>query len=182
MRYFTSDLHFGHRNIIDYAKRPFSSTHEMDEHYIRMWNNKVRSNKDIVYVLGDFSMLGREKTREILKRLNGRKILIIGNHDDQTPRKHFEDGWYDVYQYKYIELGGYKVLLTHKPPEEWSFIRKVYNIFSKITKDIVLCGHVHTMFFIRDNVINVGIDNCESLFSEHDILNIVEEYLYGLDN
>ena len=52
--YFTSDLHFGHKNIIRYDHRPFSSVQEMDAELIRRWNNKVK-DEDLVYILGDVS-------------------------------------------------------------------------------------------------------------------------------
>ena len=53
MRYFISDTHFNHKNVIKYDKRPFDSLEEMEWEIIKRWNNTV-SNKDIVYHLGDF--------------------------------------------------------------------------------------------------------------------------------
>ena len=50
--FFTSDLHFGHENVIKFDERPFNSVEEMDEELIKRWNNKVGKG-DIVYVLGD---------------------------------------------------------------------------------------------------------------------------------
>ena len=50
--FFTSDLHFGHTNVITLDKRPFSSVEEMDEELIKRWNKKVGKG-DLVYVLGD---------------------------------------------------------------------------------------------------------------------------------
>ena len=53
MTYFTSDLHFGHENILRFDKRPFSSIKEHDEELIKRWNAKVKPG-DTVYILGDF--------------------------------------------------------------------------------------------------------------------------------
>ncbi|MBQ7840789.1 MAG: metallophosphoesterase [Lachnospiraceae bacterium] len=79
--FFIADLHFGDSNIIRYENRPFSSAEEMDACLIENWNRCV-SAQDTVYVLGDFSAFGSsEKDREILRRLQGIKILIMGNHD-----------------------------------------------------------------------------------------------------
>ena len=79
--FFTRDLHFGHANAIKFDNRPFTSVEEMDEELIRRWNNKVASG-DLVYVLGDIIWKPQtEEAVEILKRLNGQKILIKGNHD-----------------------------------------------------------------------------------------------------
>ena len=59
--FFTSDLHFGHKNIIRFDNRPFSTVEEMDEALIRNWNAKV-SDEDTVYVLGDISWYNDAKT------------------------------------------------------------------------------------------------------------------------
>lgn len=79
--FFTSDLHFGHENVIRFDNRPFNTVEEMDEEMIKRWNTKVGKG-DIVYVLGDF--IWKAATNEavsIIRRLNGQIILIKGNHD-----------------------------------------------------------------------------------------------------
>lgn len=92
-----SDTHFGHANILTFLNadgsklRPFSSLEEMHDVMIENWN-KVVSPQDKVYHLGDVAIPRRGL--EVLKKLNGRKILIRGNHDifklkDYTP--YFED-------------------------------------------------------------------------------------------
>ena len=79
--FFTSDLHFGHENIIRFDNRPFKTVEEMDAELIKRWNNKV-SKEDLVYVLGD--MIWKTENNEahkLIKSLNGQIILIKGNHD-----------------------------------------------------------------------------------------------------
>lgn len=79
--FFTSDLHFGHENVLKFDNRPFQTVEEMDEELIRRWNNKVGKG-DLVYVLGD--MIWKTETNEaaaLIKKLNGQIILIKGNHD-----------------------------------------------------------------------------------------------------
>lgn len=79
--FFTSDLHFGHQNIIRFDNRPFKNVEEMDEELIRRWNEKVEKD-DLVYVLGDLFWNGDcNFVQNTLKRLNGQIILIKGNHD-----------------------------------------------------------------------------------------------------
>ena len=79
--FFISDLHFGHENVIRFDNRPFASVNEMDDELIRRWNAKVNKD-DAVYVLGDFIWKSRNGDAHILLRsLNGRIILIKGNHD-----------------------------------------------------------------------------------------------------
>lgn len=78
--WFTSDTHFGHKNILEYEKvaRPFATIEEMHEVMIDRWNSVVAVN-DIVYHLGDFCF-GRHWLA-IAKRLKGKKKLVMGNHD-----------------------------------------------------------------------------------------------------
>jgi len=79
--FFTSDLHFGHENVIRFDNRPFASVEEMDAELIRRWNDKVACG-DLVYVLGD--MIWNTKGDDavtLIKSLNGQIILIKGNHE-----------------------------------------------------------------------------------------------------
>jgi calcineurin-like phosphoesterase family protein len=76
-RWFTSDLHLGHENIIKYCNRPFKSVDEMDNVLIDNWN-KVVKEFDTVYCLGDFCMKNRQK---YLERLNGYTYFLKGSHD-----------------------------------------------------------------------------------------------------
>lgn len=79
--FFTSDLHFGHENVIEFDGRPWNTVEEMNEELIKRWNNRVEKG-DIVYVLGD--LIWKTMTNDaasLIKRLNGQIILIKGNHD-----------------------------------------------------------------------------------------------------
>jgi calcineurin-like phosphoesterase family protein/uncharacterized protein (DUF433 family) len=81
--YFTADSHFGHVNIIDHCKRPFGSVDEMTEAMIERWNAIVGPHDD-VWHLGDVAYrMKPEPLERVFRRLNGRKHLIIGNHDDK---------------------------------------------------------------------------------------------------
>ena len=79
----TSDTHFGHENIIKSCNRPFSNVEEMNEALIKNWNGVVKDG-DTVWHLGDVMMGDRGKMPYILPRLNGKKYLIPGNHDNYT--------------------------------------------------------------------------------------------------
>ena len=100
-RFLISDTHFGHTNT--WAKftredgsplRPFQSTEDMDETMVENWNRVVRP-KDTVYHLGDVVIARRNL--ETVKRLNGRKILIRGNHDIFRDKDYYEAGFEQIH-------------------------------------------------------------------------------------
>ena len=101
-----------HANIIRYCSRPFTSVEEMDETIIERWN-KVVGLHDIIYVLGDFALTGKDRIIEIGKRLNGKKNLILGNHDGASIRTYHEAGFEFVS--KYPILFHDFILLSHNP-------------------------------------------------------------------
>ncbi len=81
--WFISDTHFGHKNILKLDEEQgslWSNIHERDEELIERWNEKV-AKEDEVFHLGDFAFLSQKQTTMIAERLNGRKYLMLGNHD-----------------------------------------------------------------------------------------------------
>ena len=79
MIYFTADTHFGHANIVRMCERPYPDVDTMNEAMIAAWNERVHGN-DTVYIVGDMFLRCADPER-ILKRLKGKKRLIVGNHD-----------------------------------------------------------------------------------------------------
>lgn len=100
MIYITADLHFDDDNIRRMEREEFKDVTEMNEIMVKNWNSKVTDN-DIVYVLGDF---GNTKW---LDKLNGDKILIVGDHDNVC------GNWTKVYD-KPIIVDDYWIL-SHRP-------------------------------------------------------------------
>lgn len=82
--FFTSDLHFYHKNIIDFCSRPFENVEHMNAMLITYWNAVVKPGDDVI-IAGDF-IFSRDldKLETILNQLNGNKFLILGNHDYQN--------------------------------------------------------------------------------------------------
>jgi calcineurin-like phosphoesterase family protein len=131
--FLVSDTHFGHAGVCrfthqdtDVKIRPWTNPDEMDEDMVRMWNETVKPT-DKVYHLGDVVI--NRKALGIMRRLNGDKVLIRGNHDifrDEEYREHFR------------ELRAYHVMngmiLSHIPVHEESLGRFGVNIH----------GHLHT--------------------------------------
>ena len=156
MKYFTSDLHFGHKNIIKYEDRPFSSVEEMEECIIYKWNNKVSKN-DEVYILGDFGFVNGKKANELLDRLNGRKFLIRGNHDSFLKDKKFDKTKFEwIKDYARIKDGDNIICMFHYPIAVWD---------EQHHGSIHLYGHVHSnkdnhhpLIVHLDNAYNVGCD------------------------
>ena len=112
--FFVADTHFGGENIRRYENRPFETALEMDEKLIENWNQVVNA-EDTVYVLGDFSdYLNEEKDRTILARLNGTKVLVMGNHDrHRTPDKWRELGFAECSPWQIVYKNFY--MLSHEP-------------------------------------------------------------------
>ena len=81
--YVIADLHFGHENLVskEDGRTQFDSIQEHDDFIVDNWNSVVR-DKDRVFVLGDVCF-GRVRNDSFsnLSRLNGEKVLIMGNHD-----------------------------------------------------------------------------------------------------
>lgn len=143
--YFTSDLHFDHANIIKYCNRPFNNVEEMNYKLIENWNSVVNHN-DTVYVIGDFCMSSRSK--KYLSQLNGRKILILGNHDKQASLSH---GWAEIHNYLEITYNKQFIVMCHYAFKVWN--RSHYGSWN-------IYGHSHGS--LPDDpyalAIDVGID------------------------
>lgn len=124
--WFTSDTHFGHRNIIKYCDRPFKDTDHMDEVLIANWN-KVVAPTDKVFHLGDVALGSIERSLPKVGRLNGTKILSVGNHDrlfsgySDNHRARFLPEYLSVFSQVWDEsgsvivLGGERFVISHFP-------------------------------------------------------------------
>ena len=130
--FLVSDTHFGHAGVCRFVRndgvtklRPWDTAEEMDEFMVAAWNERVRPT-DKVYHLGDVVI--NRRALAIMRRLNGDKVLIRGNHDifkDEDYREHFR------------ELRAYHVMngmiLSHIPIHSESLGRFGVNIH----------GHLH---------------------------------------
>lgn len=134
MIYFISDLHFGHKNILKYDNRPFFTITEHDNTIIQNWNDTV-NDKDTVYILGDVSWRGKNETLELLKQLNGTKILVAGNHDGVIIKnKELSKQFEDIISYKEIRICDKKLCLCHYPIPFFN---------GRLKGDYHFYGHVH---------------------------------------
>jgi calcineurin-like phosphoesterase family protein len=146
--WFTSDLHLNHSNIIRYCHRPFSDVSEMNDTLIRNWNEVVKP-KDTVYVLGDFAW-GRS-AGAFRKKLNGRVVLILGNHDRvKGPDSIYDAGFQEIHQLLVRKFQGIKVTMCHYALRVWP---------GSSRKDYCLYGHSHGTLPGHGRSCDVGVDS-----------------------
>jgi calcineurin-like phosphoesterase family protein len=113
--FFVSDTHFGHVNILEFCNRPYKNVEEMNHCLIDNWNKKVPAD-GLVFHLGDFAWGGYPFWKNIRDQLNGKIILIKGNHDEKNltttgAQELFE---HVAYQMK-IRIEGRAIYLNHNP-------------------------------------------------------------------
>lgn len=162
--WFTSDLHFGHRNVIRFCERPFENEKEMGEKLIENWNSVVGDN-DIVFVLGDtFWFNDSRGIKKALSQLKGKTIYMLpGNHDDFEHYHRVDDErivlcpdvvvlWLQEYGQKKIQ----EIWMSHYPMMTWPHRDNgAWQLF----------GHIHSSAF-RDG----GIDQDLPLhWNQHDV-------------
>ena len=166
MKYYISDLHLDHANMLKFEpeNRPFLNVREMNETLIQNWNAKVKP-KDEVYILGDFCFDNDgQRARDFLKRLNGRKYFVKGNHDGFLKAKNFDIRLFewvkDYAEVKDIVNGKeVSVVLFHYPIAVWN--RKhhgAYHLFGHIHSNATDGTHHPLEHDLGDHAFNVGAD------------------------
>lgn len=167
-RFFTSDEHYGHRNIIHFSKRPFASIEEMHGELVSR-HNAVVSPYDEVWHLGDFAMDDR-LVPAILPKLNGTHYLVCGNHDRCHPchKKHeaakrkyllwgfravWVDGLIDGFRVCHLPYRG-DTVTEARPNGEERYVEHRQRDDGRV----LLHGHVHELWKLRGNMVNVGVD------------------------
>ena len=147
IKWIVADWHFGEPRL-DTMCRPFDSTEEHDQTLIHNHNRLVKP-EDVVLCVGDVTNVDAPDRLHLVEKLNGRKILIRGNHDEP----HSESDLYEYFQYVVGNGDGLKfeykdipLYATHYPTQG---LRDRFNIV----------GHVHGAWRCQLNMLNVGVDN-----------------------
>lgn len=158
MIYFTSDTHFNHTNIIRYCNRPFNCVDEMNNSLVQNWN-KIITNNDVVYHLGDFALGMKEQANDIIKKLKGTIYLIRGNHDNWSLKTYEKFGFY-VLKNAPIRLDEYKLILSHVPIPDCQIPNGFTNIHGHIhNKNLYECGEGYEpSSYSLDKHINISCD------------------------
>lgn len=176
MIWFTSDLHLGHANIIEYCDRPFDNVDDMNDNLLYNWNSVVDMD-DTVYVLGDIAMGKIADTLPLFNLLSGYKILVPGNHDRCWLGHNKHGMWIDKYEDVGFSIvgndpdnyggvvdwqdddGNIIADLNHFPFYGDSGDEDRYEDFRPVNHgQWLLHGHVHDTWRVRDRMINVGVD------------------------
>jgi calcineurin-like phosphoesterase family protein len=154
MIFFTADLHFGHENIIRHCARPFKNAEEMNRVLVANWNAKV-GVRDTVYILGDLFYRFNGYPINILKKLNGKKHLLVGNHDKSWMKQVALDKFFEsVSDVLTVEIDGRKCVLCHYPMLDFE-------------GDYMIHGHIHNsqhrdehfeIWRSFDMMLNAGVD------------------------
>jgi calcineurin-like phosphoesterase family protein len=146
--FIVSDTHFGHSNILKFTGedgsliRPqFSSVEDMDEQMVDRWNSVVR-DQDIIYHLGDVYF---EHGHRVLKRLRGRKRLILGNHDNGKA-SYLQTSFEKILMWRMFPE--FNCVLTHVPIHESGMYKVQYNLH----------GHIHQNLSPTDRHINCCVE------------------------
>lgn len=131
-----SDHHFSHKNLLNFKRndgvtplRVFDDVTHMNE-YMIMQHNRVVGPSDRVYFLGDLAFHKRDL--EVLGRMNGRKVLIKGNHDTLELKDYlpYFDDIRGVHQFSGL-------ILSHIPIHEESLGRWKANIHGHLHANVV---------------------------------------------
>lgn len=150
MIYFSSDWHLGETRITKEFNpffRPFKSVEEQNECIINNMNSLIKEGDTLIH-LGDVAM-----TVEDMKLLDNlvckNRILIEGNYDVDKPekRKELEKYFDKIVPELKMKINGLKLYLNHYPTK-CNMKSDRFNI----------CGHIHGLWKVQPNMVNVGID------------------------
>ncbi len=161
MIYTIGDTHFNHHNIIEYCERPFHNEYQMNEALISNWN-AVITNHDTVIHVGDFKFKIQNTDDEIMQRLNGYKVLVMGNHDRGSVSMYKRYGFHEVYKKKNLYIGNF--IFSHRPIKQNSLPYDKINIH----------GHVHNNKWFRYDFFHFNV-SCEVIEYTPISLDVIKE-------
>lgn len=189
-RWFTSDFHFGMKDIIKYENRPFDNVDDMNQHFIAECCRKAKVYKevqadgtqlivdrDVIIHAGDLAMFGEAglsiNPQRLISQIPAMFINIKGNHDTNNKVKSVATMMRTALGSKYVDVS-----ISHYP----SYDKKAAGMFKP--GDIHLCGHVHSSWKHCLDVthkvlnINIGVDVWNySIISEHDLIMYIDSVI-----
>jgi calcineurin-like phosphoesterase family protein len=115
--WFTSDQHYGHKNIIEFSKRPFVGVGHMNQAMVEWYNDTIEDD-DVVIHVGDLAFGDEYFANNVLSHLKGYKILVVGNHDFMGKKLRRFEGYDEIHLCLGLERDKQKFVITHYPFEE----------------------------------------------------------------
>ncbi len=146
----TADPHLGHQGLLDNPNntRPWTKIDKHDKALLRNARELIKPS-NVLIVVGDLTLAGSQRSHVVeqyIRRLpNCTKIPVLGNHDRLKAQKYVEYG-FSIAATSLVLPGN--VLVVHDP--------SAATVWPKDKP--VICGHVHDLFQVLDNVVNVGVD------------------------
>lgn len=177
--WFTSDTHFGHKNIAGpevtnwkSGYRDFKSIHEMNMSLVNGINKYVKED-DVLYHLGDWSFGGVHNILQFRNYIVCKNIhLILGNHDQHITDKEIKyndtffnplDLFSSVQDVLHLNVGKTRFFLSHYAHRVWNGSHKGV---------IHLYGHSHGSIDDYGKSMDVGVDVAYKIFGEYRPFNI----------
>lgn len=159
--HFWSDQHFGHKNIISHCNRPFSDINQMTEMLIENYNSTVMPDEFVLWV-GDAFFCGTQEAQRIMRALNGRKALVLGNHD-KASAKMVSLGFDFVVKEMVIDILNTPCRISHYPYADHHDPERPDNRYldrrpKKSDHEVLIHGHTHSKDKRNGRMIHVGVD------------------------
>lgn len=144
--FFASDHHFQHSKILEYSEHRASRFADLDEMHdtIITNHNAIVGKNDIVYLLGDVVWKSNAQSRELLNALNGKKRLVVGNHDNV--KFLYPEFVEEVHLWKYFP--NFDFIASHVPLSGSDLDRTTLNVH----------GHLHEKSLTSFSHMNVSLE------------------------
>jgi len=176
--HFYSDPHFGHDNVIKFCNRPYKDLEEMTATFIKKYNRVVKPNDLVIWVGDCFFYYTQQQALDLMGKLNGRKILVRGNHD--LKNKQMMNMGFDFCTDELVyEIAGERVTVSHYPflPSFWENVKwhcfykwrmklrgqKTHELRYKERRpknygQFLIHGHTHNKDRVKGRMIHAGVD------------------------
>lgn len=158
--FFWSDLHIGHKNVLELDKRPFKDLDHMHQVLVNNHNSTVPEN-GVCYFLGDIGLAKAGLVKKIIGQMHGTKVLILGNHD-RGPNSMYDSGFDVVLNTATFYIGDSRISMSHCPlpgiiredvtgmrgaleSDNWHGEHKNQRFTSYEVAHYHLHGHIHTI-------------------------------------
>jgi len=179
MKYFSSDFHIGHENVIKFSNRPFKDVEEMDKKIVDMVLDTVKKG-DEIFFLGDLGFHPSPAIdrlfRELPKKVNFN--WIIGNHDKKV-LNHYKQftNKLDFIMETHIttEIGKQRIVMCHYPMLTWNqSFRGAWQLFGHHHAN----GHEKNLLpnILTGKMFNVNLEfNDYKMYDENDLIRIMNK-------